>query len=94
MLEQTKESCSYVDFRPKAPVCLVLGNEIEGVFQDISSYCDAAVEIEMAGIKNIVSKSLGSSNRINVARATIIALAGLKKMSSKDEENMEDNEAE
>lgn len=50
--------------------------------------------LEMAGIKNIVSKSLGSSNRINVARATIIALAGLKKMSSKDEENMEDNEAE
>lgn len=52
MLEQTEESCSYQDFKPQAMVCLVLGNEIEGVGQDISSHCDAAVEIEMAGIKN------------------------------------------
>jgi len=52
MLEQTQESCSYHKFQPKAPVCLVIGNEIEGVGQDISSYCDAAIEIEMAGIKN------------------------------------------
>ena len=52
MLEQTEESCSYQDFKPQAPVCLVLGNEIEGVGQDISFHCDAAVEIEMAGIKN------------------------------------------
>ena len=52
MLEQTEESCPHQDFKPQAPVCLVLGNEIEGVGQDISSYCDAAVEIEMAGIKN------------------------------------------
>ncbi|MCK5083662.1 MAG: RNA methyltransferase [Candidatus Omnitrophica bacterium] len=52
MLEQTEESCPHQDFKPQGPVCLVLGNEIEGVGQDISSYCDAAVEIEMAGIKN------------------------------------------
>jgi tRNA G18 (ribose-2'-O)-methylase SpoU len=52
MLEQTQESCSYEDFKPHAPVCLVIGNEIEGVMQDVSSYCDAAIEIEMAGIKN------------------------------------------
>ena len=52
MLEQTEESCSYEDFKPQAPVCLVIGNEIEGVLQDVSSYCDAAIEIEMAGIKN------------------------------------------
>ena len=52
MLEQTDGSCLYEDFRPKAPVCLVIGNEIEGVTQDLSSYCDAAIEIAMAGIKN------------------------------------------
>jgi len=52
MLEQTEGSCSYETFEPKAPICLVVGNEIEGVSKDILSYCDAAIEIEMAGIKN------------------------------------------
>ncbi|MEA3254053.1 MAG: 30S ribosomal protein S5, partial [Chloroflexota bacterium] len=35
--------------------------------------------LELAGVKDIISKSLGSSNRVNVAKATMIALANLKK---------------
>lgn len=34
--------------------------------------------VDLAGIKDIVSKSLGSSNKLNVARATIEALKTLK----------------
>ena len=34
--------------------------------------------VELAGIKDIVSKSLGSSNKLNVARATIEALKSIK----------------
>ena len=34
--------------------------------------------VELAGIRNIVSKSLGTSNKINVARATVMALSELK----------------
>jgi len=34
--------------------------------------------LQLAGISNIVSKSLGSQNRINVARATMLALASLR----------------
>jgi len=34
--------------------------------------------LEAAGVKDILTKSLGSANRINVARATIYALSKLK----------------
>jgi small subunit ribosomal protein S5 len=34
--------------------------------------------LESAGVKDVLTKSLGSSNRINAARATVLALMSLK----------------
>ena len=34
--------------------------------------------LELAGVRNVISKSLGSQNRTNVARATILALTSLR----------------
>lgn len=58
LLEQTQESCSYDSVDLDAPVCLVLGNEIEGVSSNILQLCDEAIEIEMAGIKNSLNVSV------------------------------------
>lgn len=52
MLEQTSQSIPYEEYIPKRPVCLVLGNEISGVGDDLLPHCNLAVEIEMAGVKN------------------------------------------
>lgn len=41
----------------------------------------ARAVLELAGVENILSKSLGSSNKVNVVRATMIALTNLKKPS-------------
>ncbi|MCB9747418.1 MAG: RNA methyltransferase [Candidatus Omnitrophica bacterium] len=51
-LEQTKDSTLFEKFQPQSPVCLIVGNEIEGVSSELLAYCDEAVEIEMDGIKN------------------------------------------
>ena len=52
LLEQIEGSVWYDEFEPQSPVCLVIGNEITGVFEHIVDYCDAAIEIEMQGLKN------------------------------------------
>ena len=52
LLEQARESVSYETFDPNPPACLVLGNEIAGIDEEIVSLCDRAIEIEMAGLKN------------------------------------------
>ncbi len=50
-LEQTAASIPYEKYEPHGPVCLVLGNEIEGVSGELLELCDKALEIEMAGLK-------------------------------------------
>ncbi len=52
LLEQMQNSIAYQQFTPKGPVCLILGNEIDGVSNQVVNHCDKAIEIEMAGVKN------------------------------------------
>lgn len=52
LLEQTVKSIPFQEYVPDRPVCLVLGNEIGGVGDELLPLCDRAVEIEMAGLKN------------------------------------------
>ena len=68
-LEQTEKSIDYGRFKPKYPICLVVGHEIDGVSNEILKLCDEAIEIPMKGEK----KSL------NVSVAFGIAIYGLTK---------------
>ncbi len=57
-LEQLAESIPYQDFKPSGPLCLVLGNEISGVSEELLALCDRTIEIEMAGKKNSLNVSV------------------------------------
>lgn len=57
-LEQIKGSVPYQKFVVKRPVCLVLGNEISGVSDELLKFCDRAIEIEMRGLKNSLNVSV------------------------------------
>lgn len=52
LLEQMQGSISHEAFKANSPACLVVGNEMTGIAESLQSLCDAAIEIEMDGIKN------------------------------------------
>ena len=52
LLEQMQGSVSHDVFKAKSRICLVVGNEVDGIAEALQSLSDAAIEIEMDGIKN------------------------------------------
>jgi len=50
-LEHTDKSVPYDGARYEFPLCLVLGNEVKGVTDEMLSLCDMAVDIPMHGLK-------------------------------------------
>ena len=60
VLEQTKKSVSIYDVKFDFPVCLILGNEVEGVSEEISRMVKFHVEIPMSGIKQSLNVSVAA----------------------------------
>lgn len=58
LLEQTDASFDYHHFEAKGPVCLVVGNEVDGIAPPLVSLAERAIEIPMHGIKNSLNASV------------------------------------
>lgn len=70
-LEQTDSNISYTELKKSNfPLCLIVGNEISGVNQELIDLCDVTVEIPQFGIKQ----------SLNVAVAYGIAIFELRKI--------------
>lgn len=59
-LEHTDSSILYSDAKPHAPACLIIGNEVTGVDQNLVEAADLAVEIPMMGEKNSLNASVAA----------------------------------
>ncbi len=60
VIEQTTSSLSLQDFKPQAnsKYCLVFGNEVSGVSEDIIEFADYALEIPQSGTKHSINVSV------------------------------------
>ncbi|MFA6430738.1 MAG: RNA methyltransferase [Candidatus Paceibacterota bacterium] len=57
-VEQAKNSVDYKEVRTKAPVALVMGNEVGGIEKDILKLADVIAEIPMNGNKESLNVSV------------------------------------
>jgi len=58
LLEQTAKSINYIDFKPKFPLALVIGNEVGGVKKSLLDKSDRIIEIPMRGRKESLNVSV------------------------------------
>lgn len=59
-LEQTDESVVLQDMVSQPHIALVIGNEVDGVSDDVLSQCDGSVEIPQFGTKHSLNVSIAS----------------------------------
>lgn len=61
-LEQTHNSIPLHEMKvaPGEKVALILGNEVEGVSQDVIDICDASIEIPMEGVKHSLNVAVSA----------------------------------
>lgn len=63
-LELTRQSIPYYEMRYDFPLCLVIGNEVDGISREVLDLCDLAIDIPM----------LGRANSLNVSTACAVAM--------------------
>lgn len=51
-VETSVHAVDLFDWKPRFPVCIAFGNEVEGLAPEISALCDTHVRIPMLGLKH------------------------------------------
>lgn len=59
-VEQTENSVMLQDFMVESPCAFIMGNEVEGVADEVLPYCDGAIEIPQEGTKHSLNVSVCS----------------------------------
>lgn len=57
-VETAPASVDLYDWTPRFPVCVVFGNEVEGLSEPVSAACDVTVRIPMLGVKQSLNVSV------------------------------------
>ena len=52
VIETSTHAVDLFDWRPQFPVCVVFGNEVDGVRPEVAALCDTHVRIPMLGLKH------------------------------------------
>lgn len=60
-LETGKDSQDIYEFQPQWPMCLLVGNEVEGISQELLSEADQIIHIPMRGVKESLNVSCAYS---------------------------------
>jgi len=51
-VETTTHAVDLFDWKPRFPVCVVFGHEVDGIRPEVSALCDTHVRIPMLGVKH------------------------------------------
>ena len=78
-IETSVRAVDLFDWRPRFPVCVVFGHEVDGVGEEIAKRCDTHVRIPM----------LGHKYSLNVASAGAVVLYELLRKYRRIRENRE-----
>ena len=60
LIEQTKKSKSIYEIEWEFPLCFIIGNEVNGVSEELSKLADIHAELPMRGIKQSLNVSVAS----------------------------------
>jgi len=58
LIEHTKQSKSIYEMNWEFPVCFIVGNEVSGVSEELSTMADIHVELPMCGLKQSLNVSV------------------------------------
>lgn len=57
-MEKTSDSLPLSDFAPRFPVAILMGNEAQGLSDELRALCDATVHLPMLGLKSSLNVSV------------------------------------